>query len=97
MPVGWAGCHPALSVYLQDKGIGMEVDSPEGAYEGKNYTWNSSFAHRTARSHWFWPKLCTFHIIVTKKSPLTYFLVISGGIIAVLHILPFLRHMIFQQ
>lgn len=92
MPGGWEGCHPALSICLQDEGMGTEVESPEGAYEGKNYIWNSSFAHHTERRHWFWPRLCTFHIIVTEESPLTRFLVISGGMIVVFHSSLFKAH-----
>jgi len=74
----------------------MEAESPEGASEGKNYIWNSSFAHHTEQSHWSWPRLRAFHMVVTEKSALTCFLAISGGIIVFLHTLPFLRHTSFS-
>lgn len=87
---------PAISICLQDKGLGRAVESPKGAFKGKNSIWNSSFARHMERSHWSQPSLCTFHTVVTEKSPLTCFLASSEGTTVFLHTLLFSRQTSFS-
>ena len=84
--MGWQ--RSSASTCLQDREYKWEQNVLEGACEGENDTWNNSFALESL----LLAKAMHISYLVTQKSQLTCFLVISGSIIVFLHFLPLFRH-----